>query len=141
MAYNYNKNLRIPFDEVIDKIQENLQAQGFNIIHIFDMKEDLKNNLEVGFRNYKILTACHTVLGYKAMSLEPHIGLLLPCNILVQEHENGEVEVSAMNPLESIDKNMVTASLEFVAGKISDHLRTAVDSLYLKSDHFSFTYN
>lgn len=140
MAHHYCKNLRLPFEEVVERVLDNLHAQGFNVVHTIDMKEDLRENLHVPFRSYKILTACHTLLSYKAMSLEPHIGVLLPCNVVVQEHENGTIEVSAVNPLEALDANMVTPSLEFVATQISHHLRTAIDSLRQRRETFSFSY-
>jgi uncharacterized protein (DUF302 family) len=141
MAYNYSKKLRRPFDEVVRKITENLLEHGFTIINVMDFKKSLKSSLKVDFRNYTILSTCHTLLSYKAISLEPHSGVLLPCNIVVQEHENGEVEVSALNPLETLDQNMVTPSLEIVAIEISNHLRTAIDSLRVKTESFSFSYN
>jgi uncharacterized protein (DUF302 family) len=141
MAYNYSKNLRLPFEEVVVKLRENLVEQGFAMISTMDMRQNLKTKLGVNFRNYRILSTCHPLLSYKAISLEPHIGVLLPCNIVVQEHENGEVEVSALNPLETIDQNMITPSLEFVALEISDHLRTAIDSLRKKNQELSFSYN
>lgn len=140
MALNYSRNLRLPFDEVVDMVLDNLHAQGFNVVNNIDIKHDLRQNLHVPFRNYKILTACHTLLSYKAISLEPHIGTLLPCNVVIQERENGTVEVSAVNLLESLDKNMATTSLEEVAAEISERLRTAVDSLAISTERFSFSY-
>src|SRR5690606_41811893 len=100
MAHNYTRKLNLPFDKVVSLVRLNLEDQGFNIINTIDLKRNLKRNLRVDFRNYQILTACHTLLSYKAISLEPHIGELLPCNVVVQEHENGTVEVSAINSLE-----------------------------------------
>jgi len=141
MAYNYSKSLRLPFKEVVGKLQENLEEQGFDMVNVMDIKQNTKNKLGLKFRNYKIITACHTLLSYKAISLESHIGVLLPCTVVIQEHENGEVEVSALNPLETIDPNMVTGSLEIVAMEISDHLRTAIDTLRVRRDELSFSYN
>lgn len=141
MAHNYSRNLTLPFTEVVSRVRENLEEQGFNIVNTIDLKKNLKDELEVDFRNYRILTACHTLLSYKAISLEPHIGELLPCNVVVQEHENGTVEVSAINPLETLDKNMITSSLEMVAMELSSHLRTAIDSLRSrKQESFSFSH-
>ncbi len=140
MAHNYTRNLNLPFEKVVSLVRHSLEDQGFNIINAIDLKRNLKRNLKVEFRNYQILTACHIVLSYKAISLEPHIGELLPCNVVVQEHENGTVEVSAMNPLETLDKNMITTSLELVALELSHHLRTALDSLQSRKEEFSFSY-
>jgi uncharacterized protein (DUF302 family) len=141
MTYQYSKNLRLPFEDVILKVKGTLEQQGFSMITIMDLRDHLGNELGVNFRNYKILTACNPELSYKAISLEPHIGILLPCNIVVQEHENGQTEVSAINPMESLDQNMVTPSLELLATEISSRLRTAIDDIQLKKPVFSFAYN
>jgi uncharacterized protein (DUF302 family) len=140
MSYNYSSKLRLPFDEVVTLVKENLEIQGFNIVNTIDLKKTLKASLRVDFRNYQILTACHSLLCYKAISLEPHIGELLPCNIVIQEHENGLIEVTASNPLETLDPNMVTTPLEEVALELSNHLRTAIDALRTKKHAFSFSY-
>jgi uncharacterized protein (DUF302 family) len=141
MAYNYSRSLTLPFPQVVSRVRENLEDQGFSIINTIDLKRNLRDELKIEFRNYQILTTCHTLLSYKAISLEPHIGELLPCNVVIQEHENGTVEVSAMNPLETLDKNMITASLEQVAIELSNHLRTAIDALHTREKvPFSFSY-
>jgi Uncharacterized conserved protein len=142
MAHNYSRSLRLPFKQVLMRVRENLEDQGFTVINTIDLKTNLKDELEIEFRNYHILTTCHPLLSYKAVSLEPHIGELLPCNIVVQEHENGTIEVSAINPLETLDKNMSTAPLELVANELSNRLRTAIDSLdsEKKAAPFSFSY-
>ena len=141
MAYNYSKSLRLPFKEVVGKLQENLAQEGFDMINVMDIKQNTKSKLGLTFRNYKIMTACHSLLSYKAISLESHIGVLLPCNVVIQEHENGEVEISALNPLETIDPNMVTPTLEIVATEISNHLRAAIDALRVKRSEFILSYS
>ncbi|HEU5148115.1 MAG TPA: DUF302 domain-containing protein, partial [Chryseosolibacter sp.] len=90
----------------------------------------LKQKLNVDFRRYRILGACNPEFAYKAVSLESHLGLMLPCNIVVQEHENHEVEVSAISPLETIDKAATTPQLVAIAHEVSNRLRTAVDNLH-----------
>jgi uncharacterized protein (DUF302 family) len=129
MAYYYSRNLKIPFNEVLSKITQTLQQQGFGIITTIDIKDTLKQKLNVNFRNYKILGACIPNFAYKAISLESHVGLMLPCNIVVQQHENGEVEVSAENPLETTNKAFTTTNLKKIATEVSDRLRTAIDDL------------
>lgn len=130
MAYYYSRKLKVPFDEAVQKITENLQQQGFGIITTIDLKDTLKQKLNVNFRKYRILGACNPEFAYKAVSLESHIGLMLPCNIVVQEHENGEVEVSAITPLETIDKATATPQLSGIAHDVTNRLRTAVDNLH-----------
>ena len=130
MAYHYSRKLKIPFEEAVQKITANLKQQGFGIITSIDLKDTLKQKLDVDFRKYKILGACHPEFAYKAASLEPHIGLMLPCNIVVQEFGNRDVEVSAINPLETLDKTISTVQLSTIAQDVSNRLRTAVDDLH-----------
>jgi uncharacterized protein (DUF302 family) len=130
MAYFYSRNLKIPFDEAVQKAIQSLQQQGFGVITTIDLKETLKQKLNIDFRQYRILGACNPHFAYKAISLESHIGLMLPCNVVVQEHENGEIEVSAINPLETIDKTTITPQLTAIAEEVSNSLRAAVDNLH-----------
>ena len=141
MTYQYSKNLRLPFEEVIGKVKETLQQQGFTMVTTMDVRDQMGSELGISFRNYQILTACNPALAYKAISLERHIGILLPCNIVVQDQENGQTEVSAINPMEALDQNMVTPSLELLAVEISARLRTAIDTIQARKNAFSFSYN
>ena len=126
MAY-YSRKLKMPFQEVLDKITQNLEHQGFGVITTIDVRDTFKKKLNVGFRNYKILGACNPLFAYKAITLESRMGVMLPCNIVIQEHENGEVEVSAINPLENLDKSLDTTQLVGLATEIGVRLRAAVD--------------
>lgn len=81
------------------------------------------------FRNYKILGACNPQFAYKAVSLESHMGIMLPCNVVVQEHENGEVEITAVNPLENMDQALNTTILKDLAIEIGIRLRAAIDHI------------
>jgi len=130
MAYHYSRKLNLPFDHVLSKVNENLQQQGFSVITCIDVQETLKQKLNVSFRKYKILGAFHPECAYKAISLESHIGLIFPCHIVVQEHENREVEVSAISPLETIEKTVETTQLTDLATQVDNRLRVAVDDLH-----------
>lgn len=129
MAY-YSRKLKMPFQEVLDKITQNLEHQGFGVVTTIDVRDTFKKKLNVGFRNYKILGACNPLFAYKVISLESHMGVMLPCNIVVQEHENGDVEVLAINPLENLDKTFDTTPLMDLAREIGVRLRAAVDYVY-----------
>jgi len=129
MAY-YSRTLKMPFQEVLDKITQNLAHQGFGVVTTIDVRDTFKKKLNVSFRNYKILGACNPVYAYKALSLESHMGVILPCNIVVQEHENGDVEVLAINPLENLDKTFDKTPLMDLAREIGVRLRAAVDYVY-----------
>jgi len=129
MSY-YTRKLALPFQDVLEKVTKNLQQQGFGIITTIDMKDTFKQKLNVDFRNYKILGACNPQFAYKAISLESHVGIMLPCNIVVQEHENGEVEVTAVSPLDTLDKGMRTVLLNDLAREVDNRLRAAIDDLH-----------
>lgn len=107
-----------------------MRLQGFGVITTIDVGDTFKQKLNIDFRSYKILGACNPQFAYNAISLESHIGLMLPCNIVVQEHENGEIEISAVNPMETIDKATATATLTEIATEVSKRLRAVVDSLH-----------
>jgi uncharacterized protein (DUF302 family) len=126
MAY-YSITLKMPFQEVVNKVTQNLEHQGFGVITTIDVQDTFQKNLNIGFRKYKILGACNPQFAYKAISLESHMGIMLPCNIVVQEHENGDVEISAINPLENLDKTLNTSQLVQLATEIGIRLRAAVD--------------
>jgi uncharacterized protein (DUF302 family) len=123
----YSRKIRMTFHDVIDKVTQNLRSQGFGIITSIDVQDSFIKTFDIRFRKYQILSACHPRFAYKAISLESHLGVLLPCNVVVQEHEDGEVEVSAVNPLENIDKSLNTPQLEDLAVEMGIRLRAAID--------------
>jgi uncharacterized protein (DUF302 family) len=126
MVY-YSRKIKMPFDLVLNKVTQNLQSQGFGVITIIDVQDTFSKKLNIDFRNYKILGACNPQFAYKAISLESHMGIMLQCNVVVQEHENGEVEISAINPMENLDKSFNTTQLVDLATEIGIRLRAAID--------------
>jgi uncharacterized protein (DUF302 family) len=126
----YSRKLSVPFDQALSRLKDCLFRRGFGIITSVDLKDVFKQRLDVEFRKYVILGACNPQFAYKAVSLESHVGSLLPCNVVVQQHENGEVEISAVNPMDMIDKMMATPSLAEVAREVSARLREALDDLH-----------
>jgi uncharacterized protein (DUF302 family) len=132
MSYHYSIITKIPYAEALEQITEALKGQGFGIITTIDVKEILKQKLDVEFRRYKILGACNPEFAYKAISLDCHMGVMLPCNITVQEHENGEVEISAISPLQTLGLQAFP-HLKELASEIARRLRAAVDDLH--TDH------
>lgn len=125
MSYNISKKVEGSFDDTINKVTDELKKEGFGIITEIDLKDKFKEKLDLDFRNYKILGACNPALALKAIEQEDKIGIMLPCNILVQEHENGEVEVSAINPLESIGA-VHNEQLQSIAAEVSDKLKSVI---------------
>jgi len=128
MSYNISKKMNGTFAEAINKVTDQLKKEGFGIISEIDLKDKFKEKLNIDFRNYKILGACNPSLAFKAIEQEDKIGTMLPCNILVQEHETGEVEVSAINPLESMGA-VNNLNLQSIAAEVSGKLKSVIERL------------
>ena len=102
MNYHFSKIVKVPFEQAITSVVEGLKREGFGILTDIDVKATLKNKLGADFRPYRILGACSPPLAYRALQLEDKIGTMLPCNVIVQEHADGTVEVSAVDPVASM---------------------------------------
>jgi len=102
MSYCFSKTVNDTFDTAISNVTEELKKEGFGILTEIDVKETLKKKLDVDFRKYKILGACNPHFAYEALQYEDEIGTMLPCNVIVQEFINGEVQVSAVDPVASM---------------------------------------
>lgn len=92
-------HLSTDFATAQQRVTDALKAEGFGVLTEIDVKATLKQKLDVEFRSYKILGACNPTLAHRALSAEPEIGLLLPCNVTLSEVAPGEVEVSLVNPI------------------------------------------
>ena len=128
MSYNISKKMDCTFDEAIQRVTGELKKEGFGIISEIDLKDKFKEKLNIEFRNYKILGACNPALAYAAIEQEDKIGTLLPCNVLVQEHQTGGVEVSAINPLESMSA-VDNANLQSIAAEVTGKLKSVMERL------------
>ncbi|HKJ74515.1 MAG TPA: DUF302 domain-containing protein, partial [Alphaproteobacteria bacterium] len=103
MNYHMTKTVPLSFDTAIDKVTEALKAEGFGILTDIDVKATLHKKLDIDFRPYRILGACNPPLAHEALEIEDKVGVLLPCNVVVQETKPGEVEVSAMDPVGAME--------------------------------------
>jgi uncharacterized protein (DUF302 family) len=128
MSYYFNKNIDMSFEEAILKVTDELKKEGFGILTEIDVTATLKKKLDVDFRNYKILGACNPPYAYRALQAEPHIGVMLPCNIIIQELEHGKIEVAAVDPLASMQA-IQNEELQAIAGEIQVKLRKVIDQL------------
>ena len=128
MEYYFSKTMNASFDDAIQKVTEALKAEGFGILTEIDIKATLKKKLDVDFYNYKILGACNPPFAYKALLAEDKIGTMLPCNVIVQEKVLGQVEVSAVDPvasMQAIDNN----ALADIATEIRGRLQKVIEGL------------
>lgn len=128
MDYTISKNIDRGFDEAVQAVTDALKEEGFGVITEVDLKDKFKEKLGIDFRNYKILGACNPAMAHKAIELEDRIGVMLPCNVLVQEKDGGKVEISAINPLSSIGATG-NEQLQSVASEVSERLRAAVEKV------------
>jgi uncharacterized protein (DUF302 family) len=128
LSYHFTKAVEGPFDEAVARVTDALQAEGFGVLTDIDVRQTLKKKLDVDFHNYRILGACNPHLAHRALQLEDKIGTMLPCNVIVQEREGGRVEVSAVDPvasMQAVGNDQLAEVAETVRGK----LRAVVDSL------------
>jgi uncharacterized protein (DUF302 family) len=128
MSYYFSKTLNVSFDEAMEKVRGSLAAEGFGVLTEIDVRSTLKKKLDVDFRPYKILGACHPESAYRALQAEDKIGLMLPCNVVVQEREPGQVEVSAIDPVASMAA-VDNPNLAEVAEGVRRKLASVIDKL------------
>ena len=128
MSYYFNKTVNQNFEEAIEKVTEELQKEGFGILTEIDVKATLKKKLDVDFRNYKILRACNTGYAHKALQSESRIGTMLPCNVIVQENDEGKVEVAAVDPTASMQA-VENPGLESIANEVRAKLHNVINNL------------
>ncbi len=128
MSYYFSKILVSSFEEAVTKATNELKKEGFGILTEIDVKEVLKKKLNVDFKKYKILGACNPPFAYKALQAEDKIGAMLPCNVVVQETPDGQVEVSAIDPEASMQA-VENPVLMGIAAEIKNKLKKVIDSL------------
>jgi uncharacterized protein (DUF302 family) len=128
MAYYFSKFLNISFDEAVTKVTDELKKEGFGILTDIDVQATLKKKLNADFRKYRILGACNPQLAYLALHAEDKIGTMLPCNVIIQEHAEGKVEVAAIDPIASMQA-IENPNLRGIAEQAREKLKKVVDSL------------
>jgi uncharacterized protein (DUF302 family) len=128
MKYYINKTITANFDQAIELVTEALKKEGFGILSEIDIQQTLKVKLDVDFRKYKILGACNPPNAYKALQLEDKIGTMLPCNVILQETGENQVEVSAIDPAASM-MAVENKQIAGIAGEIKTKLERVIASL------------
>lgn len=128
MKYYNSKVVSTNYEETLLKVVEELKKEGFGVLTEIDVKATLKTKLDVDFRRYKILGACNPLFAYRALQHEENLGVLLPCNVVVQELENGGIQVSVVNPLISMQA-VKNDALHEVATEVSLKLSNVLSKL------------
>lgn len=128
MKYYTSKTTGHSFDEARERVTELLKEEGFGVLTEIDVKETLKKKLDVYFKKYTILGACNPSFAHQALQAEDKIGVMLPCNVIVEEHEDGTVEVTAVDPVASMQA-VVNDQLEPIAQEVRNNLRKVIDKL------------
>ena len=128
MTYYMAATLQMPFDEAIERAEAALKAEGFGVLTRVDIQATLKSKIDVDFRPYTILGACNPKLAHEALQLEDKVGTMLPCNVVVQQSEDGAVEVAAIDPVASMQA-IDNPALREAAMVVRDKLMLAIKAL------------
>jgi uncharacterized protein (DUF302 family) len=121
VMYGFSVQMNCGFDAAVDKVTEALKTEGFGVLTEIDVKATLKKKINVDRKPYKILGACNPGLANQALNADPDIGLLLPCNVVVREEEDGAVTVAFMDPaavLKLVEQPGINALANEVRGKL-----------------------
>lgn len=128
MKYYIENSIESDFETTVEKTKASLKDQGFGVLSEIDIHDALKKKLDVDFRKYKILGACHPPSAYKALQAEDKIGTMLPCNVIVQEIDENKTEVAAVDPVASM-MAVENDALKETAEEIRSKLAEAVNAL------------
>jgi uncharacterized protein (DUF302 family) len=128
VTYYFQRTLSLTFETALERVKEELAKEGFGVLTEIDVRETLKKKLNVDFRSYRILGACNPSFAYQALQIERNIGLLLPCNVVVQETADGKVEAAAIDPTVSM-QTVGNPGLTKVAEQVREKLRAVIAAL------------
>ncbi len=128
MSYYFSKIINTDFDSAITKVTEELKKEGFGVLTEIDVKETLRKKLNVDVNKYRILGACNPQFAYEALQSENKIGAMLPCNVIVQENEDGKTEISAVDPVASM-MAVKNDNLISTATKVREKLQRVIENI------------
>ena len=128
MKYYIEKTLNTDFESAISKTKEVLKAEGFGVLSEIDIDEKFKEKLNIDFRKYKIMGACNPALAHQALQQEDKIGVMLPCNVIVQQLDDNKVEVAAIDPVASLG-SVENEKISELAVTVKDKLGNAISAL------------
>ena len=128
MQYYIETTLETDFETAVERVKAALKTEGFGVLSEIDIHKTFKEKLGVDFKQYKILGACNPAKAYKALQAENNIGLLLPCNVIVQESQSGKIDIAVIDPvvaMESVDNEKI----EPIAQEVREMLTRAIRSV------------
>jgi uncharacterized protein (DUF302 family) len=128
MSYYFSKTTDDTFDEAVDRVTAALANAGFGVLTTIDVSGTLKKKIDADLQRYTILGACNPDFAYQALQAENKIGAMLPCNVIVQEVADGQVEISAVDPVASM-MAIENASLADIAGQVQGMLKNVIEGL------------
>lgn len=128
MSYHFSSTVDMRFDDAVACTKEVLKQHNFRVVSEIDMKDNFKKALNLEFRPYLVLGACNPQLTYRALQAEDKIGTMLPCTIVLQQHDDGRVEVSAIDPVVSMQA-ITHVVVSQVAEELRSHLKSVIDQV------------
>jgi uncharacterized protein (DUF302 family) len=128
MNYYFNTTVSGNFEDVVQKTTEALKKEGVGVLTDIDVTSTLKKKLGADFKKYRILAACNPSFAFKALQAEDKIGTMLPCNVIVQEIDDGEIEVAAIDPIASMQA-INNPDLRDIADQVQKKLKKIIDGL------------
>lgn len=128
MTYYMATKLQVPFDVAVSRTEAALKTEGFGVLSRVDIQQTLKSKINIDFRPYTILGACNPTLAHKALQLEDKVGLMLPCNIIIQQSDSGKVEIAAIDPVASMQA-IINPGLMSAAQAVREKLSRVIELL------------
>lgn len=128
MSYYFSKTVKSNFDNTLKKVEEELKKESFGVLTGIDVQATFKKKLDVEFRKYKILGACNPSFAHQALTTEDKVGVLLPCNVIVQELDESNVEVAIVNPIDSM-QSVENDKLSKIASEVTEKLKRVLENI------------
>jgi len=128
MSYYFSKTVDLSFEEAVMRVTEQLKQEGFGVLTDIDVKTTFKKKLDVDFRNYRILGACNPPFAFRALQAERMVGTMLPCNVIVQEVNESQTEIAAIDPVASMQA-IDNPELAEIAGQVRLKLKSVVEKV------------